>query len=215
MKGKFITLESIDGAGKTTMVDLAVDYLKKSGINVIRTREPGGTDLGLKIREILLGDNSDMCVESELLLMFAARAQHIEEIILPAITSGVWVISDRFTDSTYAYQGAGREVSLRKIEMLDSWATGMFRPDLTLYLDIDVETGNKRSSRSGENKDRFEIQKNEFKERVRNYFVDLVVNEPDRVKGIDASRSIDGVSRQIFDELDYLIEVDHFIKENS
>lgn len=199
-KGKFITIEGGDGAGKSTQIKNIVDFLEGRGIEVVQTREPGGTKIGERLRALILGDfqeEDNLSLETIILLMFASRAQHLQEVIIPKLEKGKWVVCDRFTDSTKAYQGAGQFFDMDKIDALDEIVTGTFKPDITFYLDVDVETGNQRSSKTGENKDRFEVQSDEFKKRVRNHYLSLVDSEPERVVHINATKSIEEVSSQI------------------
>ncbi len=203
-QGKFITIDGVEGAGKSTQIDFICSYLQEKGIEVIRTREPGGTELGEKIRSLLLGvETGAMHSDTELLLMFSARNEHIQSKIKPALAEGKWVVSDRFTDASFAYQGGGRLLDLARIEALESWVQGEFRPDLTLLLDLNVDVGMTRiEARS--NKDRIEQEERDFFERVRQVFVDRSEQYPERIKLVDASASIDQVSQQIQLHLDRL-----------
>jgi len=170
-KGKFITLEGVEGVGKSTNLEVISDFVKLGGYDVLITREPGGTTLGERIREILLDKNEKrMAPMAELLLMFAARAQHVEEVIKPALARGTWVVSDRFTDSSYAYQGGGRQLGSGAVADLERQVLGGFRPDLVIILDLDVQAGLERASKVSET-DRFESEEREFFERVRASFV--------------------------------------------
>ncbi|MEE9345740.1 MAG: dTMP kinase [Methylococcales bacterium] len=194
--GKMITLEGVEGAGKSTQLANVVDYLRQQDIVVVVTREPGGTALGEKMRSLLLiDDGSKMALECELLLMFAARAQHMDEIIRPALECGQWVVCDRFTDASYAYQAGGRGIDSKRIEQLEHWLLDGFKPDLTLLLDVAVSTGFKRIMRRS--KDRIEQENIDFFERVRNTYLRLAASEPQRIKLIDAAQPVDEVSRQI------------------
>ena len=169
--GKFITLEGVEGVGKSTNLALISEFVKSGGYDVLVTREPGGTTLGERVREILLDkDEHGMTPMAELLLMFAARAQHVEEVIKPALARGIWVVSDRFTDSSYAYQGGGRQLGSDAVAALERQVLGGFRPDLVIILDLDVQAGLKRASKVSE-ADRFESEEREFFERVRAAFV--------------------------------------------
>ena len=202
--GKMITLEGVEGAGKSTQLTNIVDYLQQQGIAVITTREPGGTALGEKIRSLLLiDDGNKVAVECELLLMFAARAQHMDEVIRPALESGQWVICDRFIDASYAYQSGGRGIDYKRIEQLEQWLLGGFKPDLTLLLDVAVATGFQRIVSRG--KDRIEQESIDFFERVRSTYLRLAASEPQRVKLIDAALPVDQVSRHIQNYLNHLI----------
>ncbi len=195
--GKFITLEGGEGAGKSTCIPLIEEQLKRAGHDVLLTREPGGTELAERIREILLTP-TDMPIheDTELLLMFAARAQHINEKILPALKQGKFVLCDRFTDATYAYQGGGRGIAKQRIEALEQWVQGDLRPDLTLLFDIPVADGLARAN-SRSDPDRFEQEKLDFFERVRQAYLDQANAQPDRFRIIDASRSLDDVTSQL------------------
>jgi len=198
--GTLITVEGSDGAGKTTQLDLIEAYLHERGIDLVRTREPGGTAVGEKLRGILLkGRHLDISNDTELLLIFAARQQHIDEVIRPALHAGRWVLCDRFTDATYAYQGAGRGISMDRIAVLEQWVQRGLRPDLTLVLDVDVEEGMRRSvSRNpGTAPDRFEQQDLQFKQAVRRCYLDRAEADPDRIQVIDAAAAIADVDRQV------------------
>ena len=197
MKGRFISLEGIEGTGKSTQAKLLSDYLKEKGFEVVLTEEPGGTQIGLRIRELLLSvEHKGMTAVTELLLYNASRSQHIREIIVPAISSGAIVITDRFTDSTIAYQGFGRGIDLRLINSIDLIATERLRPDITILLDLDAEVGLKRNK--GINKtDRLELEDLEFHQRVRNGYHNLAEKEPERIKLIDASAGIQEIHSRI------------------
>ena len=197
MKGRFISLEGIEGTGKSTQAKLLSDYLKEKGFEVVLTEEPGGTQIGLRIRELLLSvEHKGMTAVTELLLYNASRSQHIREIIVPAISSGAIVITDRFTDSTIAYQGFGRGIDLNLINSIDLIATERLRPDITILLDLDAEVGLKRNK--GINKtDRLELEDLEFHQRVRNGYHNLAEKEPERIKLIDASAGIQEIHSRI------------------
>lgn len=191
MKGKFISFEGIEGTGKSTQAKLLQQGLLGLGYEVILTEEPGGTLISLRIREILLSvDHTNMKPLTELLLYNAARAQHIEEVILPALNRGAVVITDRFTDSTFAYQGYGRGIDLNLLESIDKIATNGLRPHITVLLDLDVETGLKRNRRINKT-DRLELEDVEFHERVRKGYHELAAKEPERIKVLDASVGIE------------------------
>lgn len=196
-KGLFITLEGIEGAGKSTHLAFLREHIESAGVPLVVTREPGGTELGEKIRELLLhsADNS-MCADTELLLMFAARAEHLDKIIRPALADGRWVLSDRFTDATYAYQGGGRGVAPERIALLETWVQGDLRPDLTLLLDVPVEVGLARAGDRGL-PDRFERENGEFFARVRQAYLDLARRAPERIRVIDAGQSREQVEQRI------------------
>lgn len=196
-KGLFITVEGAEGVGKSTNIAFIRDALQSKGLDVIVTREPGGTEMAEEIREVLLKNRDESVAESaELLLMFAARAQHIESLIKPALLQGKWVISDRFTDATYAYQGGGRGVDANKIGILENFVQGGFRPDKTILLDAPVEIGMARAHKRGE-LDRFENQKLAFFEKVRRVYLERLEAEPNRFELIDASKSLDEVQVQL------------------
>lgn len=190
MRGILISFEGIEGTGKTIQSKLLYEYLLKKGYNVILTEEPGGTRIGLKIRELLLSvENKEMTSFAELLLYNASRAQHIKEVVLPAINRGAVVITDRFIDSTIAYQGYGRGIDLNLIYSIDKIVTAGLRPDITILLDLDVEAGLKRNK--GINKvDRLELEDVEFHKLVRSGYLEIAAKEPERIKLIDASGGI-------------------------
>ena len=196
-KGRFITIDGVEGAGKSTQIDLICSYLNRKSIKVVRTREPGGTDLGEKIRALLLDvDNKGMHNDTELMLMFSSRNELIQNKIIPALNEGYWVVSDRFTDASFAYQGGGRMLDLNRISQLASWTQGDFQPDLTLVLDISVDIGMDRIEARAA-KDRIELEERAFFERVRSVFIDRSVAYPERIKLIDASGSIDDIHSKI------------------
>jgi len=196
-KGKFITIDGIEGAGKSTQIAFICDYLQRKGLDVVKTREPGGTELGKKIRKLLLGrDTGDMHSDTELLLMFSDRNEHIHRKIKPALNAGKWVVSDRFTDASFAYQGGGRELDIGRISELESWVHGEFQPDLTIILDIETHLGMQRIEARAE-KDRIEQEDWDFFERVRKSFVDRSTKYPERIKLIDAACSIEEVQQKI------------------
>ncbi len=204
-KGRLITLEGIEGAGKSSHMQFIADKLQQAGKDVLLTREPGGTTLGEGIRELLLKKNAEaMFEETELLLMFAARAQHVQQVILPGINAGKIVICDRFTDSSYAYQGGGRGISIEKIHQLEAWlfSEGLsgFKPDLTLLLDLSVETGLSRAKARGE-ADRFEIETVNFFQNARDTYLKIAQDEPDRVKIINAEQNLEAVQSSILEVL--------------
>jgi len=197
MRGQFITVEGGEGAGKTSNLDFIRQLLEASGKRVLFTREPGGTELGEAIRELLLGHkHTGMADDSELLLMFAARAEHLHRKIKPALAEGTWVLCDRFTDATYAYQGAGRGVELTRIAQLEQWVQGDLRPDLTLLLDLPIEIGLERAGKRSA-PDRFESEALHFFAAVRDGYREIAKQQPQRVKVIDASLSLPEVQEQI------------------
>ena len=203
-RGKFITIEGVEGVGKTTSIAFIEAYFNHFGQDILLTREPGGTPLAEKIRELLLdARQTSMADDTELLLMFAARAQHLKEKIIPALEAGQWVICDRFTDATYAYQGGGRGIDAARIASLVDWVQGGLRPDMTLLLDLPVDLGLKRAGERSE-PDRFEQEKQAFFERVRASYLAMAEAEPKRYRIIDASGSIDEVQSRIKTVLDKL-----------
>ena len=194
---RFITVEGIEGAGKTSCLDLLEQLIRQRGHEVLVTREPGGTPLGEDLRRLLLGHRHDgMADDTELLLMFAARAEHLHAKIEPALAAGSWVLCDRFTDATYAYQGYGRGIDLQRIAALETWVLGERRPDLTLLLDLPVEVGLERAGRRS-TPDRFERQALTFFDRVRQGYLSLAAAAPGRFRVVDAAQSLDQVSRQV------------------
>jgi dTMP kinase len=196
-KGRFITVEGGEGAGKSSNLAFIQQLLEQAGKTVLFTREPGGTPLGEEIRQLLLGhQHTGMADDTELLLMFAARAEHIQQKILPALDSGVWVLCDRFTDASYAYQGAGRGISRQRITTLEQFVQGELRPDLTLLLDLPVEIGLDRAGSRSE-PDRFESEARDFFDKVRQGYLRIAEEEPARVKIIDASPALAQVQGQI------------------
>jgi dTMP kinase len=204
-RGKFITLEGVEGVGKTTNLAFIKAHLEKFRISVVVTREPGGTFLAEKIRELLLdADGEAVTEQAELLMMFAARAQHIKHVIEPALAQGNWVLSDRFTDATYAYQGGGRNMKASSIEWLEHFVQGHLRPDLTLLLDAPVEIGMARV-RKREVIDRFEVEKASFFERVRRAYLLQMELHPERIKLIKANQPLVEVQQAITESLRVLL----------
>ena len=203
---RFITVEGIEGAGKTSCLDLLEQLIRQRGHEVLVTREPGGTPLGEDLRRLLLGHRHDgMADDTELLLMFAARAEHLHAKIEPALAAGSWVLCDRFTDATYAYQGYGRGIDLQRIAALETWVQGERRPDLTLLLDLPVEVGLQRAGRRS-TPDRFERQALTFFDRVRQGYLSLAASAPGRFRVIDAGQSLDQVSRQVTATIDAFLD---------
>ncbi|CAA9890119.1 thymidylate kinase [Candidatus Methylobacter favarea] len=197
-RGKFITLEGGEGVGKTTNMPFIQEYLHYHNIPVMVTREPGGTKLAEKIRDLLLDAESESISEqAELLLMFAARAQHIGNVIEPALSQGNWVLCDRFTDATYAYQGGGRNMDMGTIEWLEDLVQGPLRPDLTILLDMPVEAGMARAKKREGKVDRFESEKISFFERVRQAYLRQAERYPERIKLIKANQSLTEVQNAI------------------
>jgi len=195
-RGKFITLEGIDGAGKSTHLNWLADFFRSQGKTVVVTREPGGTAVGEKLREFLLDDRQIMHAETEALLMFGARREHLDKVILPALDQGSWVISDRFTDASFAYQGGGRGISRQKLAELEGWVQGEFQPDLTLYFDVGVELGRRRTSVI-KKADRFEKEQDEFFQRVREAYLERAYAFPQRIFIIDATRPLEQVKGSV------------------
>ncbi|MBI5436929.1 MAG: dTMP kinase [Nitrosomonadales bacterium] len=191
---KFITFEGVDGAGKSTHLAWFADTLRQRGLEVLVTREPGGTPLGERLREILL--NQPMHAETEALLMFAARLEHIEHVIRPALQRGTWVVSDRFSDASFAYQGGGRGVPWAKLEQLERWVHEGLQPDLTLLFDIPVEIARQRLA-NNLTLDRFEQEQADFFERVRAAYHRRVQQNPQRYAVIDAAQSLEKVKQQL------------------
>ena len=203
-RGRFITLEGIEGAGKSTQVAPLVEALARSGIDAIATREPGGTPEAEAIRALLLDPAyRSLGKDTELLLVFAARAEHIEKVIRPALQRGRWVVCDRFTDATFAYQGAGRRIGSARIAVLEDWVQGELRPDLTLLLDLPVSTGQARIR--GRSADRFEREGSAFFERVRATYLERAREAPERYRIIDASESPSATSAAIRRAVEHLM----------
>ena len=197
-KGFFISLEGIEGVGKSTNRQFLQSYLEQQGIDLLVTREPGGTIIAEAIRDVLLTPSREaMQHETELLLMFAARAQHIAHVIVPALAQGRWVLCDRFTDASYAYQGYGRGIPLEKIEFLENWIQQSLRPDLTLLLDAPVEVGLKRARRRQGAPDRIESEKKEFFNRARNGYLERAQANPSRYCIIDAGQPREAVRKEL------------------
>jgi dTMP kinase len=205
IRGKLITLEGGEGVGKTTNLVFLRAYLEQHNISVVVTREPGGTELAEKIRELLLNNKTEAISEqAELLMMFAARAQHIQHVIEPALAHGKWVLCDRFTDATYAYQGGGRNMKVSTIEWLEHLVQGTLRPDLTLLLDAPVEVGIERVRKRGVF-DRFESEKIGFFENVRRAYLLQAEMNPERIKLIKANQPLADVQRAITDVVRVLL----------
>lgn len=194
-RGRFITLEGLDGAGKSTHLVWLVDTLRASGKPVVQTREPGGTPLGEKLRALLLAD--PMHLETEALLMFAARREHIAQVIEPALARGDWVVCDRFTDASFAYQGGGRGLAREKLAILEDWVQAGLQPDMTLMFDVSTEVARSRVTGMGRELDRFEREQAEFFERVRNEYLARAVASKGRIRVIDASQPIDQIKNKL------------------
>jgi dTMP kinase len=204
MTGKFITIEGSEGVGKTTQIAALRDSLQERGLEVVVTREPGGTPRAERIRELLLTPTDEpMPMTCELLLMFAARATHIENLIRPALERGAWVVCDRFTDATYAYQGDGRGVRREEIANLERYVQAELRPDLTLLLDAPIAIGAARAAaRDGGTSDRFAQERQDFFERVRNSYLERARNQPGRFAVIDATADRESVQQAIRAEVE-------------
>lgn len=209
MNGIFLTVEGIEGVGKSTAVQFIRDYLLQARKQVVLTREPGGTHIAESIRQILLKPNDEdvMAPETELLLMFAARAQHIKTIILPALNARQWVVCDRYVDASYAYQGGGRRLELSHIEMLEKWIVNTVKPQLTILLDAPPEIGLARAKNRGPH-DRIEQEKIDFFERVRTGYLQRAEKDKKRFRVIDATQSLQTVQIEIKKALDELIKND-------
>ncbi|SMN12606.1 Thymidylate kinase [Bathymodiolus heckerae thiotrophic gill symbiont] len=203
-KGKFITIDGVEGAGKSTQIDFICQYLADKGVNVVLTREPGGTAIGEKIRTLLLSNSTgEMHADTELMLMFAARNEHIQSKIIPALAQGNWILSDRFTDASYAYQGGGRGLDVARIAQLEDWVLRAFTPDMTLLLDVSVDIGMKRVESRGK-KDRIEQEDFDFFNRVREAYITRSKQHPERIKLINAMQTIAYTQQQIKVILDLL-----------
>ncbi len=198
-RGKFITLEGIDGAGKSTHLQWLVETLRGRGLTVVSTREPGGTPLGEKLRALLLAE--PMHADTEALLMFAARREHIAQVIEPALARGDWVVSDRFSDASFAYQGGGRGLDWARLKALESWVQSGLQPDLTLYFDLDVAIARQRLAGTGNAPDRFELEQQAFFERVREAYRRRVTEDPARYCLIDARQTVDEIRALLETEL--------------
>lgn len=209
--GPFITFEGIEGSGKTTQVRLAAQYLEERGIRTLVTGEPGGTALGAKIRELLLNRGPvDIGAESELFLFAAARSQHVQTLIIPALREDRWVLCDRFSDATVAYQGFGRGLDETFVRKVNAFAGGELEPRLTILVDLPVETGLKRAfsraaRQSGPAEDRFEHEELTFHRRVRSGYLEMARREPDRFRVVDGNRSIQEIQREICMHLDAIL----------
>lgn len=208
MRGKLISLEGTEGAGKSTVLRYIQDYFQRAGIPIVLTREPGGTEIAEQIRQILLHSSpaEKMQPETELLLMFAGRMQNLRHSIEPALAAGQWVVSDRFIDASYAYQGGGRGLSDAMINVLDKFIVGDHYPDLTLLLDIPTQQGFARAEKRGTAKDRIEQEAIDFFDRVRQSYLQRAKQDPARIKIIDASLDIESVQSQVKHVLDQFVE---------
>lgn len=195
-RGKFITLEGLDGAGKSTHLGWLEGFLKARGLPVLMTREPGGTPLGEKLRALLLDHTQVMHPDTEALLMFAARREHLDKVIRPALEAGTWVVSDRFTDASFAYQGGGRGVDWKRLEALEAWVQQGLQPDLTLLLDVPAEVGKQRLS-AVRDPDRFEREQADFFARVREAYLRRAKEAPQRIRLIDSTRDVSRVKTEL------------------
>jgi dTMP kinase len=206
MTGKFISIEGIEGAGKSTQLAFIQRYLTEQGKQLVVTREPGGTELGEQIRTLLLAPTTTgMASDTELLLMFAARAEHVEQVIKPALERDNWVLSDRFVDATFAYQGGGRGIDLQRISTLSDWTLQGLQTDVTFLFDLPVELGQQRVLSRNQGIDRFEQEKVDFFQRIRELYLQRAEQEPNRIKVVDASKSIVEIELQLTVLLDYLL----------
>lgn len=201
MSGLFISFEGIDGVGKSTQADLLETWLQGKGKTVVRTLEPGGTEVGVEIRKILLHHRGDLAPRAEAALFAADRAHHVASKIRPALSRGEIVITDRYFDSSVAYQGAGRELSQTEVRDLSLWAVGGLLPDLTVLLDLPADVARNRRNGSGTEPDRLESEKIEFFERARQAYLDLAKAEPNRFLVIDASATVEQMQQQIVDRV--------------
>lgn len=202
VSGKFITLEGIDGAGKSTHVNAIANWLRRRGHEVVVTREPGGTPLGEQMRSLVLGHPMDSITEA--LLMFAARREHLTQLIRPSLSKGIWVLSDRFSDASHAYQGGGRGVSTSALQWLEDWTTEGLTPDLTFLFDVSPEEAQRRLSRNTPHPDRFEQEQTAFFAKVRNAYLSRADRYPDRFCILDAEVSPEKVFSRILDALSQL-----------
>jgi len=204
--GQLLTVEGIEGAGKSTHLDFIRQRLTAAGLSVLMTREPGGTPLGEEIRSLLLSRRQGgMAVESELLLMFAARSEHLARVIRPALNTGHWVVSDRFVDASYAYQGGGRGIPVERIQLLEQWVQGDLRPDYTILFDLDAHTGLSRARSRGE-ADRFEQEDIEFFNRIRRQYLTMAKASPERYRIINATPELAHVQQQIKQVVDDIVK---------
>ena len=200
--GKFITLEGIDGAGKSTHLTFIAERLRARGQQVVVTREPGGTPLGEMLRDLVLSQK--MNVETETLIMFASRREHIDKVIVPALEKGIWVLSDRFTDATFAYQGGGRGIAPERLQTLENWVQSGLQPDLTLLFDVPLEISRERLSHNM-SLDRFEQEKQDFFARVRQAYLDRAAQHRQRIHVINSSRSIAEIQAELAPLLEKLV----------
>lgn len=195
MTGKFITFEGIDGAGKSSHIEWVAEYLRQHGKVVVTTREPGGTALGERLRDLLLSE--PMHLETEALLMFAARREHLAKVIEPALADGHWVVCDRFTDATFAYQSGGRGLDKHKLAVLETWTHPDLQPDLTFLFDLPCEIARERIALSQRNLDRFEQERAQFHERVRLAYLERAHTSPQRIQLIEADQPIEKIKKRL------------------
>jgi len=195
-RGKFITLEGMDGAGKSTHLAWLPAFIEARGMRVRLTREPGGTPLGEKLRELMLDKNQKLNADTEALLMFAARREHIDKVIVPALHAGIWVVCDRFTDATFAYQSGGSGLAWERIEALENWVQGELQPDLTLYFDVPTEVGKARTG-AVRTPDRFEQEGRSFFDRVRDGYLRRAREHPARIHVIDSTATLEEVKQSV------------------
>jgi dTMP kinase len=194
-KGKFITFEGIDGAGKSSHIAGVTEFVRARGLTVVSTREPGGTPLGEKLRELLLHES--MHLETEAMLMFAARREHLAQLIEPALARGEWVICDRFSDATYAYQGGGRGLDKEKFAQLEQWVHGHLQPDLTLLFDLPLAVARERIAAQSRDLDRFEQERADFHERVRRAYLERAAAAPQRIQVINADQALEDIKKLV------------------
>jgi len=199
----FLTFEGVDGAGKSTHIEWVANYLRQAGVKVLVTREPGGTPVGEKLRQLLLTES--MHLQTETLLMFAARCEHVRSVIEPALQGGKWVVCDRFTDATFAYQGGGRELGFGPVQALQDWVHPSLRPDRTWLFDLDLAVARQRLAGT-RSLDRFEKEDEEFFTRTRNAYHALAANEPERFLTIDSSQTINDIRSILKADLDQLLQ---------
>ena len=201
-RGKFLTLEGVDGAGKSTHVQWLVDTLRERGIEVLSTREPGGTAIGEKLRELLLHES--MGLECETLMMFAARAEHLRTVIEPALSKGIWVVCDRFTDATFAYQGGGRELGYARVAVLEKWVHPDIQPDRTWLFDVPLSVARERLNRTRD-QDRFEKMADEFFQRTRDVYLARAAAHPERIICVDSTQAIDQIRTKLDRDISTLV----------